>query len=101
MTVRDIAARLPLSYEDGRAYALVMSQGTADLLAAWQDTAQPQFRLEPQRLTDGSHALQGDVLSETAGLYAAVFANVNSLMDAEILPWHDVVAMFPQPEPPA
>lgn len=103
MTVADLLPRLPLTYAEGRDYALVFHSALAARLAEVQAENPGQFLAVPSALTDGRFVLCGDLLSEVGpgGLYAAGFAKLDPTRfgEIEVIALADALALA-MPEPP-
>lgn len=98
MTLPELLAAGPLSYETARQYALVFSGELAARLAEVQGDDVSSLA-EPRQLVDGRWMLCADLLTEVSpgGLYAAGFARLNPARfgEIEVVPWADAVDMLP------
>ena len=103
MLLRDLT--LPISVEDARELALVFSPALATRLAQLHaEHGSPNCVPRPIKLTDGRLMLCADLLTEVqpGGLLAAMWAHADQAvlgLSVEVLPWGDVAAILPQPEP--
>jgi hypothetical protein len=102
MTLQDIA--LPVTYEWGRAHALVFSPRLAQRLAELHaQYGRPDCIAMPKRLNDGRLMLSADILTaiQPGGWLHAMWEAADKAMflpAVEVIPWADAVAML-QPEP--
>jgi len=103
MLLRDLS--MPISETDARGLALVFAPALAarlgQLHAAHGSTNCVPL---PSPLTDGRLMLCADVLTEVrpGGLLAAMWANADQAVlgaSVEVIPWHEAVAMLPEPDP--
>ena len=103
MLLRDLS--LPITAEDARGLALLFAPALAvrlqQLHAAYGSTNCVPV---PSPLNDGRLMLCADVLTEVApgGLLAAMWANADQTVlgaSVQVLPWAEVVALLPPPEP--
>ena len=97
MTVADLIASLPLSYDECQSLAVVFPQAQCQALVnaqAWY--GDPRFQAAPIPLTDGRWMLPGGLLSEVpVGLYGAAFQRLNmeNLALCEVVPLEDALAL--------
>jgi len=103
MLLRDLS--MPISETDARGLALVflpvLAARLGQLHAAHGSTNCVPV---PLPLTDGRLMLCADVLTEVrpGGLLAAMWANADQAVlgaSVEVIPWHEAVAMLPEPDP--
>jgi hypothetical protein len=95
-----IDGRLPADF-NAPGHGLVFSEGIRDAIIAATPDGSPH-RIAPVATTDGRYACCADVLTEaTSGLYCSIFSNIDWGLAAfvDVLPWVDVVALLPVPEP--
>jgi len=103
MTLLDILDQLPMTYEEGLAFALIFAADLIPELEAVQEVTPGQHRAKPVELIDGRYMLCGDLLSEVGdgGLYADGFSRISAdlFSQVEIVSYDDAVALLPeQPE---
>jgi len=95
---------LPISYEEGKVFALVFTPALAHRLAELHALhGSPNCVPVPRTLTDGRLMLCADILTEIepGGLLHAMWeaADKSVLMNAvEVIPWDDAAALLP-PDP--
>ena len=95
-----IDGRLPADF-NAPGHGLVFSEGVRDAIIAATPDNSPH-RIAPVATTDNRYACCADVLTEaTSGLYRSIFSNIDWGLAAfvDVLPWTDVVALLPVPEP--
>lgn len=101
MTLDELLPRLPLSYEEGKTYALVMAQDLVTRLEEIQAEHPSKHIAKPVPLTNGMFMLSGDILSEVGpgGLFEKGFGYLNPprFNEVEVIPWADALALLPQP----
>lgn len=99
MTLYDLLEKLPLTHEEGVAYALVFAASLLPELEAVQSTTPSQHRAGPVALIDGRYMLGADLLSEVGdgGLYAVGFSKFDTQIFNEIalILYSDAVALLP------
>lgn len=102
MTLDELLPRLPLSYAEGKTYALVMAQGLVTRLEEIQAEHPSKHIAKPVPLTDGRFMLSGTILSEVGqgGLFEKGFGYLHPprFNEVEVIPWADALALLPQPE---
>ena len=87
---------------DLRQYGLVMPAAVRNSLVTKQESLNLQHRVNPVALTDGSYALNADVLTEarTDGLFNHIDQiDPDNLAHVVTMPWADVLALMPEPDP--
>lgn len=101
MTLDELLPRLPLSYEEGKTYALVMAQDLVTRLEEIQAEHPSKHIAKPVPLTNGMFMLSGDILSEVGpgGLFEKGFGYLNPprFNEVEVIAWADALALLPQP----
>lgn len=102
MTLDELLPRLPLSYAEGKTYALVMAQDLVTRLEEVQAEHPSRHIAKPVPLTDGRFMLSGTILSEVGqgGLFEKGFGYLHPprFNEVEVIPWADALALLPQPE---
>ena len=102
MTLDELLPQLPLSYAEGKTYALVMAQDLVTRLEEIQAEHPSKHIAKPVPLTNGMFMLSGDILSEVGpgGLFTSGFGllDASRFNEVEVIPWADAVALLPQPE---
>jgi hypothetical protein len=102
VTLGDLA--LPISYEDSRQYALVLTPQMANRLAELHaEYGRPDCLAVPREMMDGRLMLGADLLTaiEPGGwLHEMWEAADKAVLNAsvEVMPWADAVALLP-PDP--
>ena len=101
MTLSDLT--FPVTYEWGRAHALVFADDLAVRLAEVQaEHGDPRHVPSPRLLTDGRYMLTADILTECVpgGLIYGGFSHLDASRfdDIEVMPIADAVALLPEPE---
>lgn len=101
MTLYELLERLPLTHDEGVAYALVFAASLLPELEAVQSITLSQHKAGPVALIDGRYMLGADLLSEVGeeGLYAAGFNALDPqvFQQIELIPFEDGVALLPEP----
>ena len=102
MTLADLIQQ-PVSYENARNLAIVLTPDQAATLGAIQaQYGNPHHVASPVELSDGRLMLCADLLTETGpgGLYAQGFAHLPAdiFPQVQILSMADAVALIQQPE---
>ena len=95
-----IDGRLPADF-NAPGHGLVFSEGVRDAIIAATPDNSPH-RIAPVATTDGRYACCADVLTEAlTGILVPIFSNIDWGLAAfvDVLPWSDVVALLPVPEP--
>jgi len=91
--------------DDLKQYGLAMPEAVRDSLIAKQDAAKITLhRVQPVALINGQWALNADVLSEAHpnGLFNRVeLLDAGNVAQVAAMPWADVLALLPQPDPDA
>jgi hypothetical protein len=102
MTLDELLPRLPLSYAEGKTYALVMAQDIVTRLEEIQAEHPSKHIAKPVPLTNGTFMLSGDILSEVGpgGLFEKGFGYLNPprFNEVTVIPWADALALLPQHE---
>ena len=102
MTLDELLPRLPLSYAEGKTYALVMAQDLVTRLEEIQAEHPSKHIAKPVPLTNGTFMLSGDMLSEVGqnGLFSHGFGllDQNRFNEVTVMPWADALALLPQPQ---
>ena len=104
MTLSDIT--LPVTYEWGRAHALLFAAQLAARLAEIHAVHGSQKCVPmPRTLTDGRLMLSADILTEVmpGGMLHAMWVHADKevlLPAVEVVPIADAVALMPQPQLP-
>lgn len=100
MTLSTLLSDLP-PLASLRGLWLVFPAALGDALTAAQQ-GQTLHRVEPITLTDGRLALCADLLTETGGIYAAAFSQLNPTNFAmvEVLPDADFRELLPEESEP-
>jgi hypothetical protein len=98
MTLADIT--FPVSYEWGKAHALLFGAALAQRLAEVQaDHGDPRHVPAPRQLADGRWMLSADILTECipGGLVYGGFSQLdaNRFNEIEVVPLADAVALLP------
>jgi hypothetical protein len=102
MTLNELLPSLPLTYEQGKQYALVFSEELKNRLEEIQTENPSQHIAKPVATTDGRYLLCGDILSEVG--YKGIFQNGFSLLDSErfneieVMSWQEGIDLLPVPE---
>ena len=104
MTLADV--RLPVTYEWGRAHALLFSPQLAARLAEIHAVHGSQKCVPmPRTLTDGRLMLSADILTEVmpGGMLHAMWVHADKallLPAVEVVPIEEAMALMPQPQEP-
>ena len=104
MTLADVS--LPVTYEWGRAHALLFAPQLAARLAEIHAAHGSQKCVPmPVTLTDGRLMLSADILTEVmpGGMLHAMWVHADQavlLPSVEVVPIADAVALLPQPQEP-